>query len=121
MFLLFHFLGGLANAIQSELKRRAEGKPLPIKSIVKNSPSTTTHLAGNSNSNNPPTTTRKPPNTITTLIHPDQHNQLMAEFRQVHKKMFTLSGITEDSEATTTVESSVISSEATTDCRSRNR
>ena len=89
------FLGGLANAIQSELKRRAEGKPLPIKSIVKNSP-TTTHLAGNSN--NPNTTTKKPPNTITTLIHPDQHNQLMAEFRQVHKKMFTLSGITEDSE-----------------------
>ena len=118
MFLLFHFLGGLANAIQSELKRRAEGKPLPIKSIVKNSP-TTTHLAGNSN--NPNTTTKKPPNTITTLIHPDQHNQLMAEFRQVHKKMFTLSGITEDSEATTTVESSVISSEATNDCRSRNR
>ena len=110
MFLLFHFLGGLANAIQSELKRRAEGKPLPIKSIVKNSPTT-----------NPNTTTKKPPNTITTLIHPDQHNQLMAEFRQVHKKMFTLSGITEDSEATTIVESSVISSEATTDCRSRNR
>ena len=99
------------------MKRRAEGKPLPIKSIVKNSP-TTTHLAGNSNSNNPNTTTKKPPNTITTLIHPDQHNQLMAEFRQVHKKMFTLSGITEDSEATT-VESSVTSEAA--DCRSRNR
>ena len=76
---------------------------------------TTENMAANSNNPNTTTTTKKPLNTI---IHPDQHNQLMAEFRQVHKKMFTLSGITEDSEATT-VESSVTSEAA--DCRSRNR
>ena len=81
---------------------------------------TTENMAANSNNPNTTTTTttKKPLNTLTTLIHPDQHNQLMAEFRQVHKKMFTLSGITEDSEATT-VESSVTSEAA--DCRSRNR
>ena len=79
---------------------------------------TTENMAANSNNPNTTTTTKKPLNTITTLIHPDQHNQLMAEFRQVHKKMFTLSGITEDSEATT-IESSVTSEAA--DCRSRNR
>ena len=96
------------------MKRRAEGKPLLIKSIVKNSPPPPpVNMAPNSN--NPTTTTTKKP--INTIIPPDQHNQLMAEFRQVHKKMFILSGITEDSEATT-VESSVISS---ADCRSHNR
>ena len=31
-------------------------------------------------------TSKKPP--MATLIHPDQHDQLMAEFRKVHKKMF---------------------------------
>ena len=35
----------------------------------------------------PSATSKKPP--MATIIHPDQHDQLMAEFRKVHKKMFT--------------------------------
>ena len=77
---IFNSGGGLANAIQSELKRRAEARTLTLKSSMK--PSTSS-----SSTSVPSATSKKPP--MATLIHPDQHDQLMAEFRKVHKKMFT--------------------------------
>jgi hypothetical protein len=80
--------GGLVGAIQSELKRRAEaskgigGQQQPIKSIIKSAPNKSG--AGVKNMKKP-----------VTMIQNDKHDQLMAEFRRVHKKMFASSS-TED-------------------------
>ena len=69
--------GGLASAIQSELKRRANLNKQ--QAVVKNTL--------------PSSSPAKP-----LMKHNDKHDQLIAEFRQVHRKLFASSSSSEDEE-----------------------
>ncbi len=99
--------GGLASALQSEIKKRQlkkNGQKKTSAAVLTNPNIKPSSIANKNGMNG----SRK--NQVSPLKN-DAHDQLMAEFKKVHKKMFTSSSTEEEEENSNEIEAKVNFSE----------